>query len=76
MSEDIGERNTCSSKYIDIQLSQTKADPEKCTVFLHGEDFLQIGNCCTVVKIKVNRAVIEWLEQNKANEPAELKLAH
>lgn len=76
MSEDIGERNTCSSKYIDIQLSQTKADPEKCTVFLHGEDFLQIGNCCTVVKIKVNKAVIEWLEQNKANEPAELKLAH
>lgn len=45
-------------------------DPEKCTVFFHGEDFLQIGNCCTVVKIKVNKAVIEWLEQNKANEPA------
>lgn len=76
MSEDIGERKTCSSKYIDIQLSQTKADTEKCTVFFHGEDFLQIGNCCTVVKIKVNKAVKEWLEQNKTNETAELKLAH
>lgn len=45
-------------------------DTEKCTVFFHGEDFLQIGNCCTVVKIKVNKAVKEWLEQNKTNETA------
>lgn len=45
-------------------------DPEKCAVFFHGEDFLQIGNCCTVVKIKVNKAVIEWLEKNTANEAA------
>lgn len=45
-------------------------DPDKCTAFFHGEDFLQIGNCCTEVKIKVNKAVIQWLEQNKTNEPA------
>lgn len=74
MSEDIGERK--SSRYIDYQLTQTKADPEKCAVFFHGEDFLQIGNCCTVVKIKVNKAVIEWLEKNTANEAAELELVH
>lgn len=43
-------------------------DLEKCIVFLYGEDFLQIGNCCIVVKIKVNRVVIEWLEQNKVYE--------
>lgn len=72
MSEDIGEEN--SSRYIDYQLTQTKADSEKCTVFLYGENFVQIGKCCTVVKVKVNEAVIEWLEENKANQATELKL--
>lgn len=50
-------------------------DSEKCTVFLYGENFVQIGKCCTVVKVKVNEAVIEWLEENKANQATGNKIS-
>lgn len=39
-------------------------------IFLSGTPILQVGNCCTVVEIKVNDDLVQWLENATDDSPA------
>ncbi|XP_048748512.1 uncharacterized protein LOC125660714 isoform X8 [Ostrea edulis] len=59
------------NRALDCTITRKEPDSDSCMIFLSGTPILQVGNCCTVVEIKVNDDLVQWLENATDDSPAE-----
>ncbi|XP_056008749.1 uncharacterized protein LOC125660714 isoform X2 [Ostrea edulis] len=62
------------NRALDCTITRKEPDSDSCMIFLSGTPILQVGNCCTVVEIKVNDDLVQWLENATDDSPAELDI--